>query len=133
MKNYKKYALLAIAALSLFGLGTLVNADDVGWKDQVVTDAKEKISTTTNNEASALLGDIDGVIADKLTASLAGTVTQKQNYLKDFIKNYFAGKMDGLKDSPEYQNIQNQIDQLTVTELNRVKKEIDDAIAAAMK
>jgi hypothetical protein len=133
LKNYKKYILLTVAALTLFGLGTLVDAEDVGWKDQIVNDAESKIKTTTSNEASQLLGDINGTIADQLSDDLSGTVAQKQNFLKDFIKNYFAGKLDELKDTPEYLNIQREIDLMTDAELTRVKQQIDTAISNAMK
>jgi hypothetical protein len=68
-----------------------------------------------------------------LTDELSGTIDSKQAFLKSFIANYFAGKIDGLKDSPEFEKIQIEIENMTSEELTRIKQQIDTAIANALK
>jgi hypothetical protein len=62
MKKSYKYIVVVVAAIAVFGLGSLVrvSADGESWKNLVVNDAQEQIAGTANSETSALLSDIDG-------------------------------------------------------------------------
>jgi hypothetical protein len=136
MKKYQKYIIafaFIIVIAATFFIGSHVGATNASWATKIVSDAQTKISDKSTAKVGELTGDIQTTMATKLQEGFAGTVQQKQDFLDGFIQNYFLGKIDTVKDTPEYQNIQRQIDIITDQELARVKKQIDDAVANALK
>jgi hypothetical protein len=129
MNKYLKRGLIVttiVATLSgTFVLG--VSAATNGWKDKILVKANKSIGEAGYAKKEALINNIDTAIEQKINAEYDGTIEQKEREVEQELDAYFNSKVDELTDTPEFDGIEGELDNVVDTVANRYKAEIDQA------
>jgi hypothetical protein len=124
MKKSFKVVGVTLALGGIFAIGSAVGATS-DWKNEVVIEASRQIGGAGFEKKEEILTNAD--IGSQMKQVLQPTIQQQEDELARLLEEYYNMKLQGLQDTPEFKEIEQQIEQIKVNVYERYRKEIDDA------
>lgn len=113
---------------AVFGIGNYVGAN-VDWRTQIVSETSVEMESFGEQVTTELVGANGENVLNGVKVALNPQVESAKSELEVLLEQYFQMKIDGLQETPEFQQIEQQIQQIKKSKLDRFTKEIDAAFA----
>jgi hypothetical protein len=128
LKNVKKKVVIGLGILGVFALGNITGATS-DWQTNAINNAYSELLGTASQTTTELTSDVATDINTKIQTEIQGTVDEQQAELQRLLDQYYQMKINGLTSSPEFLQIESQIEQIKANVLEAYKKQIDEAFA----
>jgi hypothetical protein len=127
MKNLKKIG-IGLGVLGVFALGNITGASS-DWQTNAINNAYSELLGTASETTTELTSDVATDIDTKIQSEIQGTVDEQQAELQRLLDQYYQMKLNGLTSTPEFLEIESQIEQIKENVLASYKQQIDEAFA----
>lgn len=125
MINKKKVVLTAILVfVLLFGgmfVGSKIGANS-SWTSEIATIANQQINAAGFAKKEELKGQN---ITNEMKQMLDPKIAEEQAELERLLEEYYRMKLAGMEGSPEYVQLEKDIEKIRLNSFNRYKAEID--------
>jgi hypothetical protein len=124
MKNHKKIIVIGIGLVSIFAIGTYTGANS-SWFTTAINDANSKISQAGWDKKEEIIIKSAEEIDQKVQESIGFEIDTQSAELQKMLEDYYQMRLDGLENSPEYLELERQIEEIKNGAYDRFKLEID--------
>lgn len=125
MINKKRVALtVVIAVVLLIGgmfVGTKMGANS-NWTNEVATIANQQINAAGFAKKEELK---NRGLTDSMKMLLDPKIAEEQAELERLLEEYYRLKLSGMENTPEFEQLEKDIEKIRVNSFNRYAKEID--------
>jgi molecular chaperone GrpE (heat shock protein) len=124
MKNHKKKIVTGIGLVSIFAVGTYTGANS-SWFTTAINDANSKISQAGWDKKEEIIIKSPEDINKKVQELTGAEIDTKSAELQKMLEDYYQLRLSGLENSPEYLELEKQIEEIKNFSYERFKAEID--------
>lgn len=128
MKKFinKKIVVTTLALVTVFGAGTFVGASS-DWKGNAIGKAQSELLDAGNVKRQELLQDIDTKIQERVEENLVKDIAEGEDVVLAGIEAYFNDKLNNIANTPDYQEVQTEIDKIAIWVIEQQMYHIDKA------
>ena len=129
MKKYISKLTMVVVIITLilasFILGAYASGNSV--KDKIMSTVSSDIGAIAHQKKTVLLENIDAVIEERVISEKSVLIQQKGIEAEDELQEYFDNKITALIGTPEYSDLDDEIEDIKIDVVGRYKAEIDAA------